>query len=176
MVAVIGSERVTQTLNIDMYSQYYGAGDGHSFCGEQYSIEISDQVPEWMSIMNTNFVTIGTSSPIHLEESFDLMVTIKRDDLPDIVRYFNSELQCTLGDPCDHSSGSRTPAVLSRTEPRCENYIQGEVLDNSYEDVWYAPRRPYMLTKVQIWKRNSNTSGFKLTYTLPDDESFIGWP
>jgi hypothetical protein len=80
MVAVIGSERVTQTLNIDMYSQFYGAGDGHSFCGEQYSIEISDQVPEWMSIMNTNFVTIGTSSPIHLEESFDLMVTIRRED------------------------------------------------------------------------------------------------
>ena len=80
MVAVIGGERVTQTLNIDMYSQWYGSGDGHSFCGEHYSIEISDQIPEWMSIMNTNVVTIGTSSPIHQEDSFDLMVTIRRED------------------------------------------------------------------------------------------------
>ena len=96
--------------------------------------------------------------------------------MPDIVRYFNSELQCTPGDPCDLTSGSKTTEILSRTEPRCENYIHGHVQDNSYEDVWYAPRRPYMLTKVQIWKSGGVTSGFKVTYTLPDDEAFIGWP
>ena len=33
-----------------------------------------------------------------------------------------------------------------------------------------------MLTKVQIWKSGGYTSGFKVTYTLPDDEAFIGWP
>ena len=84
-------------------------------------------MPEWMSITNSNVLSIGTASKTHKEESFDLKVTIKRDDFPDIVRYFNTELQCTLGDPCDLNSGQRTPEILSHTEPRCENYIQGTV-------------------------------------------------
>jgi hypothetical protein len=32
-----------------------------------------------------------------------------------------------------------------------------------------------MLTKVQMWKNGGNTSGFKVTYTLPSDGSFVGW-
>ena len=76
MVAVIGGERISQTLNIDMYSQYYGLEDGYSFCSDKFNIEITDQIPEWMSVMNTNVVTIGTSSPLHDEDSFDLAITI----------------------------------------------------------------------------------------------------
>lgn len=27
-----------------------------------------------------------------------------------------------------------------------------------------------------MWKNNARTSGFKVTYSLPDDSSFTGWP
>ena len=76
MIAVIGGERVSQTLNIDMYSQWYGLADGYSFCSDKFNIEITEQIPEWMSVMNSNVVTIGTTSPLHDEDSFDLAVTI----------------------------------------------------------------------------------------------------
>ena len=179
MEAIIGGDSVSQTLNIDTYSQWYGAADGYSFCSASYDLELSGPIPQWMGVTNGNLVTIGAASPQHEEDSFDLALAIKREGLPDIVRYFNSELKCTPGDPCDFSSasaGTRTPEILSTTEPRCENYIQGTVLDNSYEDVWYVPRRPYMLTKVEMWKDRGTTTGFKVTYTLTSDGSFVGWP
>ena len=33
-----------------------------------------------------------------------------------------------------------------------------------------------MLTKVQMWKTGGVTSGFKVTYTLPDDQAYSDWP
>ena len=80
MIAVIGGERISQTLNIDMYSQYYGPADGYSYCSDNFNVEITDQIPEWMSVINSNAVTVGTTSPLHDEDSFDLAITIQRED------------------------------------------------------------------------------------------------
>ena len=92
-------------MPIDTYSTWYGDADGYSLCSDSSALEFSEYMPEWMSVTNSNVLSIGSASKTHKEESFDLKVTIKRDDFPDIVRYFNTELQCTLGDPCDLNSG-----------------------------------------------------------------------
>ena len=48
------------------------------------------------------------------------------------------------------SEGGGLRSELSVTNPICDNYIKGHVADNSNskEEVWYVPRRFYMLTKV----------------------------
>ena len=158
MDAPIGGEPVTQTLNIDTYSQWYGAADGYSFCSKSNTLEMAGPLPQWMSITNNNIVTIGAHSSQHPEDSFDLKVSIKREGQPDIERFFNAELKCMRGDACDlseslqamRSEGGGLRSMLSVTNPICDNYIKGHVADNSNskEEVWYVPRRFYMLTKV----------------------------
>ena len=54
--------------------------------------------------------------------------------------------------------------------------VEGVELDDLEIDIWHVPFQFYRLTKVEMWKNNHSTSGFKVTYSLPEDEYFDGWP
>ena len=58
---------------------------------------------------------------------------------------------------------------------KLENYFTSTTGDNPEDDEWYVPIKNYILSKVEIYKEGSLTSGFKVTYT-PDNDDLVNWP
>ena len=60
----------------------------------------------------------------------------------------------------------------------CQEYYEGTIGDDSesWEDIWHVPFRFYRLTKVELWRWEDNTSGFTVTFNVPDDDNFENWP
>ena len=65
---------------------------------------------------------------------------------------------------------------MPQTVPKLDPCIEGTVRSNDVVDVWYVPKQFYRLTKVELHKTRSYTSGFTVTYKRPDDVFFEGWP
>ena len=45
---------------------------------------------------------------------------------------------------------------------------------DTYE--WNVGYKFYMLTKLELWKNNVNSSGFEVTFSAWPPEEFDGWP
>ena len=54
--------------------------------------------------------------------------------------------------------------MLYRTEHEVEKVTN---------DDWTVPHQHYKLTKIIMWKNGSNTAGFEVTFSPP--EEYIGW-
>ena len=52
--------------------------------------------------------------------------------------------------------------------------LSGYELGVITDDIWYVPNKFYKLSKIKMWKNDSNTAGFQVTYSPKDD--FTGWP
>ena len=87
------------------------------------------------------------------------------------------ELICDPSDPdCDDDDvidNSKSPAELELTVPVCSTQLDGVIYDDPETDIWYVDHRYYRLTQVTMWKDGGTTSGFSVTYEVPDD--FTGW-
>ena len=44
------------------------------------------------------------------------------------------------------------------------------------EDIWFVPYSFYMLTKVRMWKKESESYGFEVTFSAYPPDEFVGWP
>ena len=62
--------------------------------------------------------------------------------------------------------------TLPQVTPLIQQCVEGNELSDLEVDVWHVPYQYYRLTKVEMWKDEHSTSGFKVTYTLPNDSHF----
>lgn len=78
------------------------------------------------------------------------------------------------------ADGNTLCATLSEISAVKNSYAEeltGETTSlHSYVDTWYVPRNFYRLIKVEMWKNEISTSGFRLTYERPDIEFCNDWP
>ena len=85
------------------------------------------------------------------------------------------ELLCDPSDPScsDGADDTKTPPTLELTVPVCDTQVVGDIFGDEDTDVWYVEYRYYRLTEITMYKNEHNTSGFRVTYEVPDD--FSGW-
>ena len=92
---------------------------------------------------------------------------------------FNVVLKCKNNAACDIQSREDwyLPPTLDPVDSDCSENFEGSFdEESSYEEVWQVPFRFYRLTKIKMWLWPDNTSGFTVTYNVPDDITFENWP
>ena len=84
---------------------------------------------------------------------------------------------CPSGKTCTEEAETRSPLEsdvpdVSPTELSC---VEGDVLDNEEEVMWYVPKQGYGLNKIEMWKSQTSTSGFKVTYSsfMPESSNWL---
>ena len=183
MNAQIPGPAVHQTVYIDKYSTYYGKLDGYSFCGYTYEYEFSSESesssrllssvltdtakPIWMDISRNKFV-IGANTAFDRADSITVTVKVLGKEQILAQEPFTASLECdnALCEPSDYDA-----------EPIFEDCFEGEIGENPEEDIWFVPKRFYQLSKVEMWLDERISSGFKVTYSLPESDDFDeSWP
>ena len=88
---------------------------------------------------------------------------------------FHISIECRHHRPC-HLWSKRDwylPPTLELVEPTCSEYYEGDFdEDSSWEEVWLVPFKFYRLTKIKMWLWSESTSGFEVTYNVPNDDKF----
>ena len=157
----------------------YFEEDGTTFCRDKYFITIeSGPLPDWISVDGIEY-TVTSDSPLNDGDSHTVTTSLVIAGAIYDTDSFDAELVCEPNTFCDPSF--RVPSSLDPVD--CdfdgalflENYQTGVTGDNIEYDEWYVPIKNYILSKVVIYKKWANTSGFEVTFT-PDNDSLENWP
>ena len=58
--------------------------------------------------------------------------------------------------------------TLPATSPVALEMVAGYEGTTAFTDYWYVDRKLYRLTKVKMWKNERDTSGFEVTFEVPE--------
>ena len=173
VVGYVPGEPASYTLPIDFISLFYGYMDGYSFCSHTYDLVIEPAVrPLWMAV-NDNTIVVRSSTSFDPEDSITVTVKVMKDGNRLVTdRFLKARLVCAEQNfLCERML--EIPAV---TDPYYVQLEGSNIPLKSYEDSWYVPRNFYRLTKIEMWKNEKSTQGFKVTYTRANYEYCRDWP
>ena len=159
----------------------FGSCGGSYWCRNSWSFTITSERPEWLR-ERQNLLIAGGLSDLDQPDEAEITVQIKILEEAPTTHTFNAKIKCRAHKPCDvyRKRDWYVPSTLPEVNSKVLDYISGTTsTDNeSWEDIWYVPFRFYRLTKMRLWTWKDSTSGFEVTYSIPDDETrrYMNWP
>ena len=97
---------LTQQLQIDVLSQYYGSLDGYTFCGSSYDLVVEvvgapgEPLPLWTSLVG-NLFTVRSPTVLYQAQSATFVVKAIKDGVVQTERELLAEVTCDSDDLCD---------------------------------------------------------------------------
>ena len=123
--------------------------------------------------VNDNTIVVHSSTDFDPEESFTVTIKVMRDGARIVAdRLLKARLICADG----NNMCVRMLELPSVQEPYYVQMTGSTIPIKSYEDSWYVSRNFYRLTKVEMWKNEASTQGFRVTYTRADYKYCRDWP